>query len=352
MHPPCASRAAALKMRIRLAIVALAVGAPILVGPSRPAQAYVRGVSDEGAPLYWSSSCAAVTIYLNGFSMMTPDEVGKSIAAAAHAWSPAEVTCPGPVGSADAGGAADAGGGHPYFEIVPSLSTGGPAPSVAYDGKNSIIFQTTVWPEAAEFIALTTHFSRPDGEILDTDIEINAVPDIGTTWANLDPGATVSGHLQNPVDLQTAMTHEFGHFIGLAHTCFHVGVDSFPVPDDDQGQPIPDCPDPPATPDVPPAQSVMWFYVDPVLGISKRALAPDDMRGICDIYPAAQDPHACTLNGPDDGCGCATGGGRGTWGVVPSLLALGVAAARARSSRCFRSDRARRAAPGSTSRRG
>jgi hypothetical protein len=345
-------------MRIRLAIVALAAGAPILVGPSHPAQAYVRGVSDEGTPLYWSSSCAAVTIYLNGFSMMTPDEVGKSIAAAAHAWSPAEVTCPGPVGSADAGAAADAGGGHPYFEIVPSLSTGGSVPPVAYDGKNSIIFQTQ-WKENPEAIAFTSHFSLPNGAIVDTDMEINASPESGI-WANLDTGTPPPKNGEDRIDLQTAITHEFGHFIGLAHTCFNAGVDLPGASTDDQGQPVPACPDdlnfncpvdPVANSDVPQAQSVMWFSVCHE-STTKRVLSPDDVRAICDIYPAAQDPHACTLNGPDDGCGCATGGGRGTWGVVPSLLALGVAAVRARSFRRFRSDRARRAAPGSTSRRG
>jgi hypothetical protein len=41
----------------------------------------------------------------------------------------------------------DAGTSHPYFEIVPSMSTRGPVPGVGYDGKNSIIFQTTDWTD-------------------------------------------------------------------------------------------------------------------------------------------------------------------------------------------------------------
>lgn len=285
---------------------------------ARPVQAYVRGVSDNGAPLYWPTSCAAVTIYLNGFSMMTPDEVAKSIAAAAHAWSPSEVTCPGTDG--------DGRTSNPYFEIIPSLSTGGPVPSVVNDGKNAIIFQTTTWPHDPNFIALTTPHAEPDGEIVDADIEINAV---SATWANLDPGSTGTGHILDPTDLQTAMTHEFGHLLGLKHTCFHDGVDPFPIPDDDQGQPVPYCPDPPSTPsDVPQAQSVMWFYVDPLLGITKRVLTPDDARGICAIYPATQDPHVCAPNLPDDGCGCAAGGTRGADGVALTALVLSVAVTR------------------------
>ncbi|HEY5090269.1 MAG TPA: hypothetical protein VIK30_09870, partial [Polyangia bacterium] len=200
-----------MRARIATAFVAAVV---ISTLSQRPAAAYVRGVSEQGYPLYWKGSCAAVTIYLNGFSMMTSDEVAKAIAAAAHAWSPAEVTCPGPSG--------DGGNSHPYFEIVPSMSAGGPVPGVGPDGKNSIIFYTETWPEDPEFIALTQHFSRPNGEIVDTDIEINAVD---FTWANLDPGSTALAHTPDAIDLQTAITHEFGHFIGLGHTCFHAGVD-------------------------------------------------------------------------------------------------------------------------------
>jgi hypothetical protein len=57
------------------------------------------------------------------------------------------------------------------------MSTGGPVPGVGYDGKNSIIFQTTDWTDMSpELIAFTEHSSRPDGEIVDTDMEINATP--------------------------------------------------------------------------------------------------------------------------------------------------------------------------------
>jgi MYXO-CTERM domain-containing protein len=265
--------------------------------------------------------------------MMTADEVAKSIAAAAHAWSPSEVTCPGPGG--------DAGSTHPYFEIIPSLSSGGPVPEIGYDGKNSIIFQTSAWDAGAEVIAATSHFSTPDGAIVDTDIQINAV--VGSAWANLDPGSTIGGHI-DAVDLQTAMTHEFGHFLGLAHTCVNVGVDAPAQPTDDQGAPVPDCPTEPVCPppsDVPQAQSDMWFFVCPD-SIAKRVLSSDDVRAVCDLYPAAQDPHSCTANLPDDGCGCRTGGRTSAGGAA--LLALAVATALMRRRR-LRSDRDRRAAP-------
>ncbi len=153
-----------MQARLRVLASAGALAAASLVG--RGAGAYVRAVSDAGAPLYWSSSCETVTIYLNGFTAMTPDEVAKSIAGAAAAWGPDAVTCPGAAG--------DGGGSHPYFEIIPALSTGGAVPDVADDGKNSIIFEPTTWDEYDGAIAVTSHFREADGQIVDTDIKINA----------------------------------------------------------------------------------------------------------------------------------------------------------------------------------
>ena len=68
------------------------------------AHAYVQKRNDSGLPEYWQASCASVTVYTNGFSMMTRDEIAKSIGAAAQAWSPGAVSCPD--------------GGHPSIEIV------------------------------------------------------------------------------------------------------------------------------------------------------------------------------------------------------------------------------------------
>ena len=51
----------------------------------------------------------------------------------------------------------------------------------------------------------------------------------------------------------------------------------------------------------------MWYVIDSE-SIKKRVLTTDDARGVCAIYPSALDPHSCTQNLPDDGCGCATAG--------------------------------------------
>jgi len=314
---------------MRGALRALVIAGALIAASlsARMAQAYVRSENMEGKQLYWSSSCETVTIYLNGFTAMTPDEVAKSIGAAAAAWGPDSVTCPAAT--------SDGGNGHPYFEILPQLATGGSAPDIRTpDGKNSIVFETTNFDGPSNGFAYTSVSKGSDGRIVEADIAINAVPGSGFEWANLDPGAPSGGHLPL-VDLQTVMTHEFGHFLGLAHTCATTtsgaGDDENDAPisgTDYLGQPIPSCDDS----GVPQFAAVMWAYIDDGSS-AKRVLSTDDARGVCAIYPAAQDPHSCTQNLPDDGCGCATDGAQSSRLSAVALTALALAASRRRRRR-------------------
>ena len=193
----------------------------VLTAPA-VSRAYVRAHAAQSLlPTFWDAGCQIVTIYPNGFTEMTSDEVAKSIAAAAHAWSPDAVTCPAATGD---GGA---GAGHPSFEIITQIATG-PAPSKG-PGWN----QRGHLPDGRLAGSLRRRDRRDVAQHgpFGTDLRRRHRGERGASremfpWGNIDPSAPTN---ETRIDLQTAMTHEFGHFLGLAHTCYHAGVGSRPL---------------------------------------------------------------------------------------------------------------------------
>jgi MYXO-CTERM domain-containing protein len=268
---------------------------------------YVRKKTDGGIDQYWQLSCVPLTVYLNTFTQMTRDEVAKSVSAAAHTWSPTAVTC------------AD-GVSHPFLEIVASMAPDDAIPPTpAYDGRNTLLFYTPSRPYpppeisgiTSSTVALTATWARADGNIVDADVRINAQDNF---FANIDPGFIATTG-QSPFDLQNALTHEFGHLIGLGHSCWNLFSDA-EQPIDDMGVPVPTCETAPD--DV--LQTVMVANIQSNMEISKRILSPDDIRAACEIYPSAEDPHVCAYDMPNEGCGCRTAGAPG--GASLALLSL------------------------------
>jgi len=281
------------------------VTAVALAVAGAPAWGFVRKKTDGGLAEYWQPNCIQLDVYINDFADMSRDEIAKSISAAAHTWSPTAVTCPD-------------GSSHPFFEIVPSLAPANArAPRPSYDGHNTLQFYTagSPYPENSALggstIALTSVWARADGHIVDADVQVNARDNL---FANIDPGYVPVGG-SYPYDLQNAVTHEFGHLLGLGHSCWDQFSD-FDQPVDDMDAGVPMCYPPP---DVV-KDTVMFATIASDGETTKRNLSPDDIRGVCAIYPASGDPHACALDMPDDGCGCSTGGA--TSGVALVLLSL------------------------------
>jgi len=156
---------------------------------------------------------------------------------------------------------------------------------------NVILFRDDVWPypESEDAVGLTsTTYDEKTGELFDADIEINATLPLSTS-DTVDPGK---------YDLLSVLTHEVGHFLGLAHSnapgatmqpIYDVGTDDF------------------------------------------RTLSDDDIAGICSIYPPGRaakpcdfSPRGgfaseCALGVTSGGCAMASPRTLGSW---PGLLAF------------------------------
>lgn len=143
-------------------------------------------------------------------------------------------------------------------------------------------------PDAAAVTVVT--FSPVTAEILDADTELN-----------LEGFRFVLDDDRSGTDLQTILTHEFGHTAGLAHSAERA--------------------------------SVMWYSAG--LGEQRRALTADDAAGLCAIYATSAHAAVClpelrrvAIEGGGSALGCSiahTPPARPAWGLGIALCALGVA---------------------------
>jgi MYXO-CTERM domain-containing protein len=294
--------------------VLLAAGVAASMTVAGPAAAYVPSRTDGGIPKRWPESCVPMVAYPNDLVAMMPiDEILGALDASAVAWS---------------------AGGNPctYLQITVARSAD-EVPRAKIDGTNNIIFRTTSWckqtdtgacdplavPYEPSALALTSvSASVTSGIIRDVDMEVNA---FGFRWADLVTHPELRG--MSIHDLQNAVTHEMGHVIGLDHTCFL----NPPPLIDDMGQPTPECVF--ASPDV--MATTMFPSANPG-DLEKRTLAADDMRGLCETYPAAQDPRTCG-DSMDDGCSCGAAGTPASAASSMVMVAAALAALRARRRR-------------------
>jgi hypothetical protein len=186
--------------------------------------------------------------------------------------------------------AVDCGGGPPRIEVI----EGAPAACALHEfnlagsghgNANIIFFREQAWDDdPSKFAVTTVTFGTEDGAIYDADMALNSA-----LWHFTTGDAPVD------VDLLSVVTHETGHFLGLAHS--------------------------------PNGDATMFRAYDPgQTGL--RDLTADDRAGICAIYPpgaigADCDPTprhgfsplcAADQTGPapaeptGDDCCCADGG--------------------------------------------
>ncbi len=185
----------------------------------------------EGAPLFWTSQCVGFSLNINASQFVSFADFQRVTKVSAAAWS--GLKCP-------KGEATFAYAQLPAVDCHKAEYNPGGA------NANIILFQDNRWTytSADNTLAKTTvTYDSATGEILDADIEINhAYNEITVT----DVPANVR------FDLQSILTHEFGHFLGLDHTQ-----------------------DPQATMNAAYDQG----------SIDLRTLEEDDIAGACTIYP-------------------------------------------------------------------
>jgi hypothetical protein len=204
---------------------------------------------------------------------------------------------------------ADCGGG-----VVPTIEVHdlGPVPCHAIEynqcagNANILMFRSDSWPyPSSSALALTTvTFNMQNGEIYDVDMEIN----------NTVPLGLPDGDEAPDYDLESILTHEIGHFLGLAHS----------------------------------GSNAATMY--PVYGLNTihmRSLEADDIAGICAAYPSDRVASACDPTprhgfqstcgegtcpkSEKGGCAIGTTGARGTsWAWLVGLVATAAWAARLR----------------------
>jgi len=273
-------------------------------GASKECPTDQSGCATDGAKLFWASSCISYAVNELGTQDLDPEESRAVIRKAFQAWS--DVPC----GAGGKGGTASM----TFQERAPvsckKSEYNKNAPNV-----NVILFQDNDWKYRGidgTLAKTSVTYNDETGEIYDADIEVNAAYN----------GITITDDPRKiEYDLQAILTHEVGHFIGVAHS--------------------------------PESSAVMSASYAPG-STAQRTLTSDDVGAVCAIYPPgrAADCNVEPRNGFSAACGGAeekksglctiagvgmndpSGGSRNGSSEAASMVGLGLGAlAAARFSR-------------------
>jgi hypothetical protein len=309
---------------LRKSRCAAALAFVIATWPARDARAFCRTITEKPGTtydpatgcytgsadaklLYWNGACVGYSLNRSASSKVTLDQATTIVADAFATWSAAACDATGmPTVHAVDVGPVDCG-------LVEYNQTG--------PNQNLIVFRDDGWPYADPYNTLgltTVTFNTQSGEIYDADMEINSAVAGLVAEGPVPPGG---------YDLKGIITHEAGHFLGLAHT-----------------------PDPTA---------VMYAHYHD----GESVLGADDVSGVCSIYttgdarntsagavPAGPcdstprhgfstecgslhpNPPAADTQGSKGGCSTTRSAGRGSFAMA-WLVVLALAARRRPLSR-------------------
>lgn len=167
------------------------------------------GCRVTGTPLYWPDLCVNFAVQAGGSTLrgISAKQTQRALERAFQTWISAD--CGG--GRTPSLGAVSLGEVH-CSEVEFNQDGFDKDGERRVDGPNAnlVVYRDELWPHAGEGNKLgvtTVTFVPSTGEILDADIELNA---LGTEFTTSDDLVRT--------DLQSVLTHEVGHFLGLAHS--------------------------------------------------------------------------------------------------------------------------------------
>ncbi|MEO6602136.1 MAG: matrixin family metalloprotease [Polyangiaceae bacterium] len=214
-----------------------------------------EGCVTQGNPLHWASPCLNYAVQVDGSraSKLDADQIQALAEEAFLAWKAAQ--CPG--------------GGSPHFEVnfqgYVSCDRREAVCGGADANVNVLMFHDSGWTSGRSSIGVTTPTGgTQSGLIVNSDVEINS--------EDYDFSSDDSGMMQ--ASLLYVLAHEFGHFLGLAHSS---------------------------------AAGALMSPAYQSLALSQNLISDDDAAAICAAYPPG-DTLTCSASAPAyDACQLAPG---------------------------------------------
>ncbi len=233
-----------LKVRLTLSLSLAVLG--VVVTPA-PARAFCRTMTvkqaadykeatcfAEGVPLWWRNACVGYSVFDPPSRLVAYNEAAEAFSTAFTRWT--GVSCP------------TAGGGRsrPSIDVrdLGPVHCGAVQLKSGVPNQNVVTFRDDAWDYPKEVLGLTTvQFAKDTGEIFGADMEINT--------KYMEPIAFRDPVENGQYDFLSIVTHEAGHFLGIAHS---------PVK----------------------GSTMFWSYK---AGQSfQRILSPDDVNAVCSVY--------------------------------------------------------------------
>lgn len=324
---------------------AVLAGAVASLWGTQASATFVRSHTTEGChPVFWSQTCVPITPDSAGVPDLPLSEVERIVQQALSMWQ-----------------TPTSGSSFLRLQYLPANMA---RETDALDRLQVIKFRSNKWcrpasaskaevcyDAAAAAITTVTYVNKPldatlDGRIVDADIELNAV---NNQFYDADKPVTVTGS-RRASDLWNTLSHELGHLIGLEHSCRRSG-DTMPAcTRDGNGQAVISCSLVESMRMTNPSyqaifDTTMYPTADPK-EIKKRVPKADDLAGVVNAYPTANDPKNCNSTGgggtEPSGCQCnnlgrigsAQGGPKGVgWGLFGLLGLSGLVGWRRRERR-------------------